>query len=683
MTKKNYTKLSEDDLIRALDMLIDESDTEFGSDGRLSKERQTIQKYYDAEEPVATGRNNSKFISQDVFDSVESMSANLLETFAAGNDIGVFEPNGPNDVQHSKLSARYCDHVVFYQNDGFTLFQDVITDGLKGRIGVAKGYWDKCKEEYEETFENLPQEDVDALMHDPSVEITELEIEQDTYTPGAPPSFKGELKRTQDKSQCRLDAIAPEAFLLGPRSSKTERAFMGERIQMTRSDLRKRGIDEETIESIGDTDAKAWETDPEVLQRFQEAGPSESELNAFQEQVQQVWVVECYADMDVEGTGMTKLWRFLKAGKVILEQETVRRRPYLIFAPLRRSHAIVGSNFAQKVIFTQNAKTTLVRGVLDHTVRTNNPRHTILKGTLNNPDEMTDNRFGGLVNVNRPDGIHALEQPPLNPFVFQTVQTLDYALEGSTGQSKLSQGLNKDAISKQNSQALVETLMNAGQIRTKIIARGFAVRFLKQLYELVYEIVMENEDRACMLEIAGDWVEVNPSRWTRHKPFRVQLALGYGEKDRQANDWAMYGKMMGEDPGMGPLYTVQERYNVVSRYLEAKGEKNPSAYVKPPQQVQKPQPDPIKMGELQVMQTKAETERMKTEIELTKLKLQHQTELDKHATQIAKLQSQHALATDQQDLAEREFAHRVEVDTAEIALQHSAQQQTAIVAPKG
>ena len=64
-----------------------------------------------------------------------------------------------------------------------------------------------------------------------------------------------------------------------------------------------------------------------------------------------------------------------------------------------------------------------------------------------------------------------MPQAPLNPFVFQTIKMLDEDKEDNTGVSRMSQGTNKDAVSKQNSAAMIEQLATMSQQRQKIIAR--------------------------------------------------------------------------------------------------------------------------------------------------------------------------------------------------------------------
>src|SRR3546814_5653394 len=81
--------------------------------------------------------------------------------------------------------------------------------------------------------------------------------------------------------------------------------------------------------------------------------------------------------------------------------------------------------------------------------------------------------------------------------------------EDTTGISRLSQGLDKKALSHQNSAGLVEQLTSNSQGRTKIIARNFALQFVSQLYLKVYQLVIENETEEKIIEIAGNFVPVD------------------------------------------------------------------------------------------------------------------------------------------------------------------------------
>jgi hypothetical protein len=399
-----------------------------------------------------------------------------------------------------------------------------------------------------------------------------------------------------------------------------------------------------------------------------------------------VTVHECYIRIDIEGNGYPKLWKITKAGKHILDKEEIDRIPFIPFVPMPIPHAFYGSNYASKVIPIQNARTVLMRGILDHTVHTNNPRYQVVKGALVNPREMLENRIGGLVNVTRPDGIMPLQQASLNPFVFQTIQLLDEDKEDTTGVSKLSQGLNKDAVSKQNSQGMVEQLVGLSQQRQKIIARNFANQFVVPLYLEVYKLVIENEDQQRVIEVAGNYVEVNPQAWEARTDVTVALKLGYGEKERDAAQLMGLHQFLSQDPKAQPFYDVPQAHAVITDYMKMIGVKD-SKYLKPIQEVQPPQPDPMMVAELEKL--KAETAAMQQKSQLDAMKAQFDQQFAEMQMQLEKSNEMIKLMTQQRDMERKEFEakSRHEIGMRELTLMESQDpnevKQTQIVSPNG
>src|ERR1035437_7810510 len=73
-------------------------------DSRLSRERQRVINYYNVTLPKRQHLGSSTYVSTDVYDSVEAMKSQLLETFSANPDNLVsFTANGPNDVEPSRI----------------------------------------------------------------------------------------------------------------------------------------------------------------------------------------------------------------------------------------------------------------------------------------------------------------------------------------------------------------------------------------------------------------------------------------------------------------------------------------------------------------------------------------------------------------------------------------------------
>lgn len=675
------SKMTDEEIVEAARKIVEES-VNF-SDEKLSRERILVSRYYSGDFPAANKKGRSKFVAQDVFDSVESIKATILETFASGNDIGIFEPRNGETAEHARRAARYIDYELFECNNIFNVWSDQLHDGFTARVGVLKCFWEKKYEESEEDFDKINEVALADLLQQEGVEP--IELKEETAPDGVSILYSGTIKRTTDCSRLRVRVVPAETFFIEPRADDPYSASMGNRERMSKDQLLARGIKKSVVEELSSTDTGAlWETDEEVALRFNESGMSSFPVDkAPTKKTEKVWVYELFTEIDVDQTGNTKLWRFLYAGNTLLEKEVVKRRPYIIFAPLKLPHKVYGDNYALRIVPTQNANTMLMRGILDHTAITNNPRMTVLKGTVNDARELIDNRYGGIINVNRPDGIKPVEQPPLNPFVFQTMQLLDYRNEGTSAVSKLSQGLNKDAVSKQNSAAMVEQITSMSMQRQKIIARRFANDVVKPLYELAYDIIKENEKRAKIIPIAGEWIEVNPAEWGYGaRPFRVTLALGYGEKERQVQDWVGFHQAMSNDGAMAAQYTSQERYNVWTRIFEAKGYKDINSYIKPPQAATPPEPDPLEMKKLQIAEMEAQTALIEAQTKQKKVDLDYQIGMAKINQKMLKDEGDHAIKADAQDLKEAQFEHDKEVDAKEFELAQQATDIKAIASPQ-
>lgn len=675
---EEYEKLEDDDIVTILDTEIRQSIG--ANDSDLARERKKVTDYYNATLPKPAHDGNSKYVSQDVYDTVESMKAALLETFSSGNKIVKFAPQGPEDVQLAAVCSAYTDYVLFRQNDGFGLFRSVIHDGLVARAGIAKVFWQESAEEDLSEFEGLTQSELDMVLAEDDVELVDSTEDENGL-------LNGVVSTPKDTSQVVVEAIPPEEFLIESQAVSLEKAnFMAHRTRKTLSELREMGFSEEKLDRIGSSHEDVeLETDAEILARFEDIGADrgQSTSKGYQDQVRTIMVYEAYINLDIEGTGIAKLHRILKAGAVILEIEEAPRIPFVCFTPLPIPHAFYGSNFAEKLVATQNARTILTRSILDHSMITNNPRYMVVKGGLTNPRELIDNRVGGIVNVSRVDAISPMPQASLNPFVFQTLQLLDEDKEDNSGVSRLSQGLNKDAISHQNSAAMVEQLATMSQQRQKIIARNFANQFVKPLFHMIYMLVVENEEQQKIVDLSGEYVQVNPSVWDSKRDVMVQLHLGYGEQEAESQKHLAMHQMFSQDPILQPMYQQQNAYALVKDVMEKAGILNVSDYLTPPDQLPPPQPDPAAEMQMQMAQKQLELSERQTAVAEAKAQVDAQVAQMKIQLEQMKAEAQHALQSDNQDLKEQQFKFKQFIDSNELEILRTAEDLRGIASPTG
>lgn len=651
----SFDKLNETTLVSLVNRELDEAVAFF--DSTLAKEREDNQKYYDGSLPAQPQRGRSKYVSSDVFDVAESVKASLLETFSGNRTIVEFTPTGAEDVEGARVATEYSNYVFYRQNDGYKILQSVIHDGLLNRLGVVKAYW---QEDYRyDTYEFANLTYADVLKLDQDETITKIELEEQDL--GDMVFYQGKYTQKIDVSHVTIVALSGSEFVISEGAkSVADARIVAHRVPKTISGLIKEGYSKEkAIEAY----EASYEDDSEITASIDSVWMNQKDTS--QKQTDEFWVYESYIEVDEDGEGEAKLLKVLTSGNVLLDKEEVADKPFFVFTPLPSPHGVIGEDFIKQLKPIQNSKTTLTRSVIDHTVSTNNPKTQVVKGTLHNPRELLDNRFGGLINVTRPDGLIPFPQSPMNPYVFNSIQMLDDSKEQATGVSRLSQGINKDAVSKQNSSDMINGLVNLSQQRQKTIARNLAELFLKPLFLYIYKLVLENEDKEAVIEVAGNFIDIHPSEWIERKDVTVQFTIGYQEADREANELRAIYQEMAADPVLAQGFDYSKRFALYQKILEQKGIKDIQNYLTAPQQLPQPQPSPEQQIQLQLAQqsldiNERQTRNMEAKLELDKYKVMRGMELDETRTEADIM-----VKADKSNLDEAKFEHSVAMDAFE------------------
>jgi len=640
------------------------------SESKLSKERARVQLYYDGVLPAKTSNSDSSYNSMDVFEGVENMSAQLIDTFSANKRPVKFDPAQGEPDAAAKVRTDYVTDVLFNQNGGYKLFEETIKAALKDRNSVVKVWWEPMvKTEYihlaDTTLEELQAYITTHAEEDPTVTDVDMHLDGVTIKLAT-------LRLKKNTSQVRIELLAGEDFGISPMAVDIASApLVFHRKAQTMAELLKAGYPKSKLENLQSDDRLYMAMEPEKLARFRDVDDliGTNIQDDGQEGNRTMMVYESYLLLDLEEDGITQLFKVLTVGNVLLEKEPVERKPFLDFCPLTRPKSFWGTNYAGLLIQTQNARSYLMRGILRHTMVTNNPRMMVVRGALTNPKELTENRFGGLVNVSRPDGLIPLPQASLNPFVFQTMQMLKADKEDKTGISALSQGLDKDAVSKQNSGDMIHELISVSQLRQKVVARNFAENFLRELYTTIYRLVLENEDRKKIIRVAGGWVPVDLDQWPEATGISVSFSLGYGEQEKDAAMWANVHKSLESMPGLAGQYTPAQQYNVAHAGLTSLGITNIDAYLAPPDKKVQTPPNPMQQAEVAMKQADAAVKNATAQATVQKLQLEAQKHDAQHQVEMLKLQLEMKKMGGELQIKQDMLAHKIVVDAAEIEMQ--------------
>jgi hypothetical protein len=176
----------------------------------------------------------------------------------------------------------------------------------------------------------------------------------------------------------------------------------------------------------------------------------------------------------------------------------------------------------------------------------------------------------------------------------------------STGISALSQGLNKDAISTQNSQGLVDNMMKASGQRGKIMARNFAVNFLVPLMLEVVRLAIIHKDKR-VIEVAGAPLNIDAEQWTERTTCTVSQHSGLRREGHGRQQAGAGLPDAGEGSGSRQHVRTQAALRNAARHLQAQGFNRFASYLDP--NAPPPQPDPIKMRELDRSRTRQRRQR--------------------------------------------------------------------------
>jgi hypothetical protein len=383
----------------------------------------------------------------------------------------------------------------------------------------------------------------------------------------------------------------------------------------------------------------------------------------------------------MEDDGSTDLYQVFSADSVVLSTERVDRKPFAVFTPLPMSHRFYGESFTEKVIPFQKAKTALIRGVVDSTVRANNPRYQVIAGSLTNPRELLDNRMGGLVNVNRPDAIAPLPVNSINPISFSVLQWLDSSMEEVTGVSDVTKGADDSILSKQNSRGMVQDITTLAMQRQRVIAKNFAESFLKPLVLGVYETLVGNDTREHIIQYAGEFVSIEPEAWESRKAVSLEFEVGYGEKEKEANKLLAMSQLFSQDEHLSAMFGDEQRMNFARDILEKQGIVNVNDYLSPEAAQQKQeQAGQAQQMQQQIMERQLALEEQKIQLKAQQLQQDAQKSQHDASMDVQRLQLDTEKAVTKADLDQEKLDWKKKMDALEAQMLKMAEDVKGIVA---
>jgi hypothetical protein len=444
-----------------------------------------------------------------------------------------------------------------------------------------------------------------------------------------------------------IDTIPPEDFFVD-RNARGDDDFyvIGHRTEMRAADVIAMGIDEDKVMEL-DNGSTVDLRDQEEEERRRYPIQRDEDENAEDPSMKKVMVSEAYMRVDVDGTGMPVLHKFLMGGTAnrLLSYEPVDDHPFAGWHVDPEPHTYFGRSLVEIIEQDQDAATAVTRGILDNVMMTNNPRVEAVKGQVE-MDDLLNNEIGAVVRVNQPGMLRDLAVPFVAGQTLPALQYIDQMVEMKTGVTRASMGLDPDAL-QSTTRAAVTATVSAAAGQVEVMVSNLAYTGMRRLFQQILKLMAKHSTKAEMLRINGTYVPMDPRVWDTELDATVNVGLGTGKEEQKT---AMLGQVMqiqlqaiGTYGPANPLAGIAQFRNTLADMLTTNGIHNVDRYFLPIQpaqpqqgmpgeQQQQPQGDPAQAmvaAEQIKAQAKLQSDAQRMQLEFMKAQMQDDRERDR------------------------------------------------------
>lgn len=531
----------------------------------------------------------SQVVSRDVHDTIQALTPSLMRIFFGPEHVVEFEPDddSPEDLQMADQATDYVTYVITRDNDGFNILMAVIKNALREKVGIVKFWWDRSVQVSTKTYTGLTEDTLTKLMDDLQqaheatlIEVTEDPDEKDDD--GAP-LMSAKLRLKTKNERVRIEALPPEEFLIGRRmKTLDDEGFVAHRCMKTVSELVAMGYDRELVEAQSETgDELAMSAERQAREGGNSGFPTTASADKSQ---RLVLYIESYVNVDYDGDGIAELRRIctIGPGHRVLANEPIDRRLFADFQCDPEPHTFFGQSVYDKTSDIQRVKTNVWRGSMDSLAQSIFPRMIVVDSDGHMEDAL-NNENGALLRAKSGSGYVPLATPFVGQAAFPMLTYLDEVRENRTGMSKVSQGLDAEALQNTTATA-AEGQFTRSQDRIDLLARVLASG-MKRLCQGILYLLVENQRGARKVKLgAKGWASVDPRPWKANMDVICNVGLGGGSDGSKVATLMSVAEVQKEiiqAYGVdNPLCGPEEFRNTQIKMLELRGFKNHTLFFK-------------------------------------------------------------------------------------------------------
>ena len=639
-------------------------------ESEISDTRLKAQRYYDGEVDIGYEDGRSKVVKTSVRDVVRSVKPSIMRVFMSTSKAVEFVPHGPEDVAMAEQATDFINH-EFNRLNGYRVLSDAIHDALVKKQGIIKAYHKEYSTAKIYTLSDLSEDELSLLTSDPDVEVLEqsmeMRMEMDEFGMDIEaPIFAVKLSRKEMKGDLCIESVPPEEFFVNRDARTIEDAYIvAHRTEMRAGDVIAMGYDPDIVLGLDGiiSGFEMTETEVQARQGYNEDFADENEQDPT---MKNIAISEAYMRIDVDGTGVPVLHKFLLGGTSyeLLDFEPCDEVPMVKLEIDPEPHSFYGRSLCELIAGDQDASTAILRGILDNVALTNSPRLGFLEGSVN-VDDLMNAEIGGLIRMRQQGSIQDLSVPFTAGQTLSALTYMDKLVEQKTGVTQ-NLALNPDAL-QSTTKAAVTASVEAAAGQVEVMVRNLADG-LRDLFKIILRIMHKNFNEEKMMRMNGQFVPVDPRVWDISMDVSVNVGLGTGREDEkvaalqqaltmQTQVYQQYGPMNG-------LVSLTNIRNTITDMMAVAGVRNSDRYFAPINQEIEQQMLALQQQQ-QAMMAQQQQDPNAAFLQAEQMKAQAKMQSD-----MAKLQLDATKAAADDDLKRDQMAQDLLVDAAKVAGQY-------------
>lgn len=613
----------------------------------LNLENQENYSYYFREQFGDEKPYESKAVSSDCFDVVESDMPSIIRTFLSGGDIEEFVPTNEDDekqVLEAKQKTKYINRLVLDGN--FPTLYEWFKAAEISNYSVLTYYVEETEAPEVVIKEGISELELELFLNSleesddvSSVEITEEERYDDV--------FEVELKVKRKTQKYVIEWVPEESFKMSPARSIEDSAYVGHSSEVTKGDLVAQfpGKRKE-IKALGQRALLGDDNISDIKEQQISQTSGENDVTSQPDWFSQTVVVDmACVRYDRDGDGYAERRRVVMVEDLILEDEAFDHVNYALLSCYPIPGKAVGKSRVAITKETQRQKSLIQRGMFNNIAMVNKPMVGINtdpdRGSIANKDDLLNRRTNGIVRCKGSpvEAMYPIPTEYIGQQSLEIIQYLDFQRAQTTGALMASQGLSKDNIYAGNETATrFNGVSDEGAAKLELIMRVFAETGVKKLYEGMAWLAQNYQNSDVEVKIMGEQIVFDPTSWRYDNICKPRVGLAAADTEElKMNLSAILQILQGLQAAGSTISDESKIYNTLSKLLNNMGVYDVSEYLNDPAV-------PAETAQAQLEQSKkliaqlqqqvqqnplAEAEQVKAQARLIEAQAKDQTDRDK------------------------------------------------------